>query len=1109
MSIGRATAFVGAGFSLNAEHPSHVCMKTWNELKEMFRCKLYGETNYGHDEDVVRLASLVAAQFGHNELDMMLEEALPDSKVSPGEIHKKLIELPWRDILTTNYDTLLERASLESTAKFKLVTNKETLLYQPSPRIIKLHGSFPNIRPYVMTYEDYRQYPFLHPEMVNTVRQSLLESLVCLIGFSGNDPNFRSWIGWLRDVMGPNRTCPTYLITFNDMFPEAEKKLLGDMGIDIINIAEVKGIGNYKEAYQFFLESIHQQEKEWRGHIHHDPIQKGKEKETMEDATNKMAFIRKSYPGWMVLPVNYYKDFKDVDEDGFFYGNLLERLEENWSLKLRFLFELNWRLEVSHTPKQFDWYVSQIKDVIRHIDNPSQVEQKIIAELEMSVLTIYRLNHQVGEFKSISEELLKKSHLIPVGRIYYEQILHAYSCLDYKEIIRIFSVWEKVPGDYPDAIRKASVMLMLGKKVEAENVLDDCQVQIRRALLTEKNDAFLQSCLMASMQLQSGHKELKKAIGWQNGELVSFSDLTTAIKAKSADKQNEGGLSVSHKFDIGNYTRTWTLGLSGFVKDYLYPYRWFSIRESFGMDFFVYDENYFENCLSRLFEYSWEYAFGHLLSTGSSKMVEKLLDRRCLAQIEQCEAEYYFDSLILYVENIKLLTNARQKQKVDSTVIIVLGHLCVKIGQEKVVRFAKSLFNFPESIVSKVFPIVYDSLTDDNLSQLVGEIIEKRTLATEYKIGIPLPDANRKLAFPVTLATIERIKKEFQSQEKAEQCQAYMRCCVLLRNDKVSTEDRNVLSEEIIRWRNDKNFAQYTIYSYNLIPTTNEEKEKLTSFIEERIDKYCEQRLVTGGSSEPISQWTSDMEFFFSISHWLDEKQVARILTHTEKLIAANLKTLEQDDEETFFGGIRNFVSELFEAIRRFVFSTNTGQYQISDDLRRILFNLEDKGCHVLPILIGLNVGGLLTKVKSLLLSESRSERVEGVQSLLMAHHKGKSISKELDSIFTLLKILNGRHTIDALILFEQLLLLGYNENNFRDNVAELIKHIHTEFENFNLTREELVDLQYYTNRVHGIIAFIDSNKINQATPLNTFGFNDVSIGFDIGRYNAQDKGLS
>ena len=190
MNINRVTAFVGAGFSRNAIIQGNATMKTWAQLKADFLDKLYGDNDIEkHDDgnDVVKLASMVDAQFGHNELDNILESALPDNLATPGKLHEKLVKLPWKDILTTNYDTLLERAAQQTASSYTLVTNKETLLYKTSPRIIKLHGSFPNIHPYIMTQEDYRRYPIDHPEMVNTARQCFLESLVCLIGFSGED----------------------------------------------------------------------------------------------------------------------------------------------------------------------------------------------------------------------------------------------------------------------------------------------------------------------------------------------------------------------------------------------------------------------------------------------------------------------------------------------------------------------------------------------------------------------------------------------------------------------------------------------------------------------------------------------------------------------------------------------------------------------------------------------------------------------------------------------------------------------------------------------------------------------------------------------------------
>ena len=51
MSKGRVAAFVGAGFSLNAEMPSHVQMKTWAQLRDDFLTKLYGNDEKAKSKD--------------------------------------------------------------------------------------------------------------------------------------------------------------------------------------------------------------------------------------------------------------------------------------------------------------------------------------------------------------------------------------------------------------------------------------------------------------------------------------------------------------------------------------------------------------------------------------------------------------------------------------------------------------------------------------------------------------------------------------------------------------------------------------------------------------------------------------------------------------------------------------------------------------------------------------------------------------------------------------------------------------------------------------------------------------------------------------------------
>ena len=49
--------------------------------------------------------------FGRAELHRFLRDQVRDDDMEPGDLHRRLLALPWTDVFTTNWDTLLERTS--------------------------------------------------------------------------------------------------------------------------------------------------------------------------------------------------------------------------------------------------------------------------------------------------------------------------------------------------------------------------------------------------------------------------------------------------------------------------------------------------------------------------------------------------------------------------------------------------------------------------------------------------------------------------------------------------------------------------------------------------------------------------------------------------------------------------------------------------------------------------------------------------------------------------------------------------------------------------------------------------------------------------------------
>lgn len=210
--FGQASVMVGAGFSRNADKlllttPS---FPLWSEMANSMSDALYpGETP--RSTSALRLATEYEIVFGPSALDDLVARIIPDSSYSPGHLHRLLLSLPWSDVFTTNYDTLLERTQPAiHDRKYDLVLTASDIPGRMKPRIIKLHGSFPSHRPFIISEEDYRTYPVKFAPFVNIVQQSIMENAFCLLGFSGDDPNFLHWTGWVRDNLGES-TPPIYL----------------------------------------------------------------------------------------------------------------------------------------------------------------------------------------------------------------------------------------------------------------------------------------------------------------------------------------------------------------------------------------------------------------------------------------------------------------------------------------------------------------------------------------------------------------------------------------------------------------------------------------------------------------------------------------------------------------------------------------------------------------------------------------------------------------------------------------------------------------------------------------------------------------------------------
>lgn len=419
---GQAAVMIGAGFSRNAEKisPSIPAFPLWNELAEQIYDHLYSRSNYlSSPEDrkdrklklanigALRLASQYENTFGRQSLDDLLIQTIPDKQYSPGKLHKLLLSLPWSDVFTTNYDTLLEQSTpFIHERKYDIILTHSDIPGRMKPRIVKLHGSFPSHRPFIITEEDYRSYPRKFAPFVNMVQQSIMENTFCLIGFSGDDPNFHSWVGWVRDNLG-EPTPKIYLCGILSL-SNSEKQLLTSRNIIPVDLSPLFPESNFPDrnicharAIEWFLLTLLKgaspNKIEWPNppkppalHIWQpsddlpdipsddlpefplgeiqpilfdDSELRSLRLEELKHLLDNWSKCRENYLGWVVCPrinreILWLYTEKWIEP----VLNAIEQLPSPENLFL--LYELNWRLETSSMPLFFHW-VNKIEIVIK------------------------------------------------------------------------------------------------------------------------------------------------------------------------------------------------------------------------------------------------------------------------------------------------------------------------------------------------------------------------------------------------------------------------------------------------------------------------------------------------------------------------------------------------------------------------------------------------------------------------------------------------------------------------------------------------------------------------------------------------------------------------
>jgi len=525
---GGASVMVGSGFSRNARprRPDPPPMPTLKEMAREFHRKLYpsggNPTDCPPPERVPRLAEEYEAAFGPIALHEMLQRLVPDHDYVPGPFHDRLLQMPWRDVFTTNWDTLLERA--RAIPAYAAVRAPSDLPSTARRRIVKLHGSLPN-PPLILTEEAYRTYGGTHAPFVNTVQQAMMETVVLLLGFSGDDPNFLHWSGWVRDNLGAD--APKIYLAGHLRLSRTRRRMLQARNVVPIDLAEHPKASEWPDRHRlatdWILTSLEcgrpydqtrwpRPEKRKEVDSRLEPVaalrplagpvaepdmvppQSTSIEANKAEVTNVVEawrHNRECYPGWIVFPRDIRSDQRDTVEswapfilDVLPSMKLLERLDV--------IYEMIWRFErsLARMPEALETTGSEVLVAINCRTRTVGGERVATADwtairakwldVALSLPTGARYRLDADGFEAGLQRLKEYVDDDPraAERFHHERCLWSLWELDYESLEERLREWNVGDVDPMWKVRKSALLRDIGKVAEADSLVEEAVTEI-------------------------------------------------------------------------------------------------------------------------------------------------------------------------------------------------------------------------------------------------------------------------------------------------------------------------------------------------------------------------------------------------------------------------------------------------------------------------------------------------------------------------------------------------------------------------------------------------------------------------------------------------------
>lgn len=237
IKLNKCVLFVGSGISKKCITTGRKLLPNWYEFldefinwsnnKRNFEEKYFNELKKLLNEGkYLVVAESLMEEVEENEFSNYLNEVFNAKNILPSRVHKLISLLPFRGILTTNYDNLIELSIIDFKREMPSIYLNDDILRGENPFdenffIFKMHGDIKKPKSIVLSYSSYNQIMFNSKSYQEILEKIFSEYTVLFIGYGNGDKN----IEFLLDrISAKEQPLTHYMLTKENTFTKIEKE---------------------------------------------------------------------------------------------------------------------------------------------------------------------------------------------------------------------------------------------------------------------------------------------------------------------------------------------------------------------------------------------------------------------------------------------------------------------------------------------------------------------------------------------------------------------------------------------------------------------------------------------------------------------------------------------------------------------------------------------------------------------------------------------------------------------------------------------------------------------------------------------------------------------